>query len=70
MRTGEARDYTVRVVHQYDGITDVEAMTFHDDGTRWRSNFATTDRPVLEEWVQSLLDQGEFESAFDPVDAD
>jgi hypothetical protein len=66
MRTGEAGDYTVRVVEQYDGITAVE-VTFHDDGSRWRSNFATTDHAALEEGVQSLLDQGEFESAFNPA---
>jgi hypothetical protein len=44
-------------------------VTFESDGSRWRSNFATADHAALTRLVQSLLDQGEFESAFDRVDS-
>jgi hypothetical protein len=68
MKTGKSGEYSIRVLNQRGEIAEVE-VTFHDDGSRWRSNFATTDLAALEEGVQSLLDQGEFESAFDPMDA-
>jgi hypothetical protein len=63
MRTGESGDYSVRVVEQHGEIAENEVM-FHDDGSRWRSSVATSDLAALEGLVQSLLDQGEFESAF------
>jgi hypothetical protein len=63
MRTGESGDYSVRVVEQHGEIAEIE-VTFHDDGSRWRSSVATSDLVALEGLIQSLLDQGEFESAF------
>jgi hypothetical protein len=68
MKTSESGDYSIRVVKQRGDIAEVE-VTFHDDGSRWRSNFATTDRAAIEQLVRSLLEQGEFDSAFDPMDA-
>jgi hypothetical protein len=68
MKTSESGDYSIRVVKQGGDIAEVE-VTFHDDGSRWRSNFATTDRAAIEQLVRSLLEQGEFDSAFDPMDA-
>jgi hypothetical protein len=67
MRTGESGEYSVRVVEQDGEITLIE-VTFHNDGSRWRSNVATSDsnQAALEGLVQSLLGEGEFESAFDP----
>ena len=69
MRTGEPGDYSVRVVEPDGEITLIE-VTFRDDGSRWRTNVATSDsdQAELARLVQSLLDQGEFESAFDPAD--
>lgn len=65
MRTGEPGDYSVRVVEPDREITLIE-VTFHDDGSRWRTNVSSdSDQAELERLVQSLLDQGEFESAFD-----
>jgi hypothetical protein len=66
MRTGEPGDYSVRVVEP-DGVITLIEVTFLDDGSRWRANVATSesDQAELERLVQSLLDQGEFESAFD-----
>jgi hypothetical protein len=66
MRTGGSSDYSVRVVENHGEITEIE-VTIHDDGSRWRSNVATADHAALEGLVQSLLDHGEFESAFDPA---
>jgi hypothetical protein len=63
MRTGESGDYSVRVVEQHGAIAEIE-VAFHDDGSRWRSSVATSDLVALEGLVQSLLDEGEFESAF------
>jgi len=69
MRTGESVDYSVRVVEP-DGVITLIEVTFHDDGSRWRTNVAASesDQAELERLVQSLLNQGEFESAFDPAD--
>ena len=67
MRTGEPGDYTVRVVEPEGEITLIEVM-FHDDGSRWRCNIARPELADMEGLVQSLLDQGELESAFDPAD--
>ena len=71
VRTGEPGDYSVRVVEPDGEITLIEVV-FHDDGSRWRTNVATSgsDQAELERLIQSLLDQGEFESAFDPADTD
>jgi hypothetical protein len=68
MKTVKSGEYSIRVVQQRGEIAEVE-VTFHDDGSRWRSNVATTDRAAIEQLVRSLLEQGEFDSAFDPMDA-
>jgi hypothetical protein len=50
MKTGKSGEYSIRVVKQRGEIALVE-VTFHDDGSRWRSNFSTTDLAALEEGV-------------------
>jgi hypothetical protein len=62
-------DATPAVVEPDGEITLIE-VTFHDDGSRWRTNVATShsDQAELKRLVQSLWTRGEFESAFDPAD--
>ena len=66
MRTGEPGDYTFTATDAGNGLTSVE-VTFKDDGSRWVTTFATDDEDTIASVIQSALDQGEFEAAFERV---